>query len=58
MILEFHDPSGVIAATQPHAPRLPTPAGARARQGERGRRRRHRQRRLRVLRHCMRPGGR
>jgi hypothetical protein len=29
MILEFHDPSGVIAVTQPHAPRLPTLAGAR-----------------------------
>jgi hypothetical protein len=29
MILEFHDPSGVIAVTQPHAPRLPTLTGAR-----------------------------
>ena len=27
--LEFHDPSGTIDITQPHAPRLPTLAGKR-----------------------------
>ena len=27
--LEFHDPSGVIAVTQPFAPRVATLAGAR-----------------------------
>jgi hypothetical protein len=27
--LEFHDPSGVIAVKQPHAPRVPTLAGKR-----------------------------
>ena len=27
--LEFHDPSGVIAVTQPHAPRIPTLTGRR-----------------------------
>jgi len=29
MILEFHDPSGVIAVKQPHAPRLAALAGKR-----------------------------
>ena len=29
MILEFHDPSGIIAVRQPHAPRLPALAGRR-----------------------------
>jgi hypothetical protein len=29
MKLEFHDPSGTIAATERHAPRLPTLAGRR-----------------------------
>jgi len=101
--LEFHDPSGVIAVKQPHAPRVPTLAGKRVgfvsneqwqayrmlpllkqlletdfpgrrlppgqrrdrlggdrrpREAERRRRGPHRQRGLRVLRHCMRPGGR